>query len=79
MPYVDPRWNRSFAEGKLAELLPKCYAYEPNDRISMFEIVKYLRAAVEENNRSHRQEDEKFKRQTTKAQSSGRRTMSPVN
>lgn len=47
--YIDPRWmKRSPAEAKLAELIPKCFEYEPKNRISIFEVVDYLRHAVNE-------------------------------
>jgi hypothetical protein len=47
--YVDPRWKgRSYEEHKLVELLPKCWATDPDERISIFDAVDYLRKAVKE-------------------------------
>ena len=50
LPYVDPRYKeRSFAEEKLIELMERCWIYNPDERISIFEAVTFLRDAVEEN------------------------------
>ncbi len=47
---MDPRYKeRSFAEEKLIELMEKCWKYDPDDRISIFEAVDFLRRAVKEN------------------------------
>jgi len=49
LAFVDPRWkDRSYEEGKLVELLPKCWAYDPDKRISIFDAVKFLRQAVQD-------------------------------
>eukprot|EP00986_Skeletonema_menzelii_P014719 scaffold10060_cov141-Skeletonema_menzelii.AAC.10 len=49
LAFVDPRWkDQSYEEGKLVELLPKCWAYDPDERISIFDAVKFLRQAVED-------------------------------
>ncbi len=49
-PYVDPRYReRSLAERKLVELMEQCWIYNPDERISIFEAVTFLRDAVEEN------------------------------
>eukprot|EP00984_Skeletonema_dohrnii_P034455 scaffold33563_cov137-Skeletonema_dohrnii-CCMP3373.AAC.2 len=49
LAFVDPRWkDRSYEERKLVELLPKCWAYDPDERISIFDAVKYLRQAIDE-------------------------------
>jgi len=62
-PYVDPRWRtRSFAEGKLVELIDRCFEYDPDKRIDIFETVQFLRAAVAENERHHLHEDELAKK-----------------
>mmetsp|Transcript_9348 Transcript_9348/g.21083 ORF Transcript_9348/g.21083 Transcript_9348/m.21083 type:complete len:691 (+) Transcript_9348:93-2165(+) len=50
LPYVDPRYNeRSFGEKKLIELMEKCWVYDPDERISIFEAVNFLRKAIKEN------------------------------
>jgi serine/threonine protein kinase len=57
-PRVDPRWsNRSFAEGKLVELIGRCQAYKPEDRIDAGAAVQFLRDAVRENDLRHSHED----------------------
>ena len=54
LPYVDPRWkDRSYEESKLVELLPKCWAYDPDERISIFDAVKFLRQAIADKPRIH--------------------------
>jgi serine/threonine protein kinase len=51
-PYIDPRWrNNSFAEGRIVELIERCFEYKPEDRIDIFEAVRFLRDAVAENER----------------------------
>ena len=48
-PYIDPRYKkRSLAEAKLAEIIDKCHSYYPEDRPSIFDIVKFLRDALDE-------------------------------
>jgi hypothetical protein len=45
-PFIDPRYrSRSFAEGKLVEIMELCLAFEPDDRPEMFEIARRLREA----------------------------------
>ena len=47
--YIDPRWKeRSPAEATLVELIPRCFEYEPMNRISIFELVDHLKKAVSE-------------------------------
>ena len=48
--FIDPRFQkRSFAESKLAEIIPLCWRYDPRQRIDIFQLVDLLRNAVEEN------------------------------
>lgn len=48
-PYIDPRYtHRSLAEARLAEIIDKCLSYYPEDRPSIFEVVKFLRNALKE-------------------------------
>lgn len=59
VPYIDERWRtRSYAEGKLVELIERCYAFKPDERIDIFDTVRFLRDAVEENTRHHLHEDQ---------------------
>jgi Uma2 family endonuclease len=48
--FIDPRYKqRSFAESKLAEIIPQCWIYDPNQRIDIFQLVNLLRIANEVN------------------------------
>lgn len=48
--YIDPRWkHKSYAEGVLATLIPKCWKFHPAERITVFELVQALERAVQEN------------------------------
>ena len=48
-PYIDPHYkDKSYAEAKLAEIIDRCYAFKPEDRPSIFEIVEFLREALRE-------------------------------
>jgi len=45
--YIDPRYKeRSLAETKLAEIIDRCHSYNPEDRPSIFSVVKFLRDAL---------------------------------
>jgi serine/threonine protein kinase len=50
--YIDPKYrdatSSSKAEQALAEVIQKCFAYKPEDRPSIFEVVEELESAVEE-------------------------------
>ena len=44
--YIDPRIKtRSFEEGKLVEIMERCWTYKADDRPTVFEIVEFLRNA----------------------------------
>jgi serine/threonine protein kinase len=48
--YIDPRYSsRSYAENKLVEVMEHTWEFNPNDRISIFHVVKALRKAVRAN------------------------------
>jgi len=50
LAFVDDRYrNSSFAEGKLVEIMEKCWAYESKDRVDVFEVVAFLQNAVQQN------------------------------
>lgn len=38
--------NRSHAEGKLVELLHRCWEFDPSKRIGMSKVVSFLREAL---------------------------------
>jgi serine/threonine protein kinase len=43
-PFVDDRYrNRSMVEGRLVEIMEPCWAFDPRDRVDIFEIVAHLR------------------------------------
>jgi serine/threonine protein kinase len=47
--YIDPRWkDQSFPERKLAEIIPRCWIFNPDERITINELVAFLKDAVEE-------------------------------
>lgn len=47
--FIDDRYrSRSFAEGKMVELIEQCWRYNPQDRPDIFEIVRFLRNAIQE-------------------------------
>ncbi len=47
--YIDERYRtKSFISGKLVEVMEKCWAYDPKDRIDIFEAVRMLREISEE-------------------------------
>jgi hypothetical protein len=48
-PFIDPRYQeRSLAEAKLTEIIPLCWAYDPSQRIDIFQLADLLRAALQE-------------------------------
>ena len=50
-PFIDPRYReRSLAEAKLVEIIEKCHQSYPWDRPSIFEVVAFLRDALEDIN-----------------------------
>lgn len=52
LPYIDPRWKqRSYVERRLVELMEKCWAYNPDDRVDIFYAVEFLRETISENDR----------------------------
>lgn len=47
--YIDPRFKeRSLAEAKVAEIIDRCHELDPSVRPTIFEVVEFLRAALEE-------------------------------
>lgn len=50
--FIDERYrNRSHGEGKLVELMERCWNEEPSERVDIFEAVRFLREAIKENNK----------------------------
>jgi len=50
--FIDDRYRtRSYIEGRMVELMEKCWIYDMNKRISIFEAVEFLRETVEEHER----------------------------
>ena len=48
-PFIDDRYRtRSYAEGQMVELMEMCWRYKPEDRPEIFEVVRFLRNALEE-------------------------------
>jgi serine/threonine protein kinase len=53
--FIDDRYrHRSYIEGKLIELIEKCWIEDPRKRIDIFEAVRFLRTTLEENNKQGR-------------------------
>lgn len=53
--FVDPRFrDRSLGERVLADLLPRCWKLNPDDRIDITEMVAILEAAVTADGESSR-------------------------
>jgi hypothetical protein len=56
-PYVDPRYRtRSYIENRLVEVMEKTWAYYPQDRASIFEVVQHLQETAVEWNKRQRGE-----------------------
>lgn len=52
---IDPRYmDRTFAEAKIAEIIPQCWIYDAKQRIDIVYLANFLRSAVREN-RYHEQ------------------------
>jgi hypothetical protein len=48
LSFLDPRWKeKSYGEGQLAEIIPRCWALNPKERPSIGEVVIFLRNAIE--------------------------------
>jgi len=48
-PYIDPRYRtRSFAEGRLVDIMERCWAFKQNDRADIFEVVRHLRDTLQQ-------------------------------
>jgi hypothetical protein len=44
LAYVDPRYRtRSYLEGKLVEIMERCWEYKRRKRLNIFEVVEFLR------------------------------------
>lgn len=56
MPYIDERYRtRSFPEAKLVEIMERCWVYDPKERADIFEVVDFLKHAIQENQQRKRQ------------------------
>jgi len=52
LPYVDERYRtRSYGEGRLVEIMERCWVYEPEKRATIFEVVEFLRETLAEHKR----------------------------
>jgi serine/threonine protein kinase len=46
-PYLDPRWShKSYIEGRMVEIMEKCFTNLPEDRASIFDVVLHLRVTA---------------------------------
>ena len=49
---IDPRYkNHSFAEGKLVDIIERIWKFNPSERPSIFDVVHFLREAVDIDNK----------------------------
>lgn len=47
--FIDDRYRtRSYIEGRLVQLMEKCWVYDMDKRITIFEAVEFLRETVKE-------------------------------
>jgi hypothetical protein len=47
-PYIDPRYRtRSFIEQRMVSIMEQCHKVKPSQRVSVFEVVRYLRKTKE--------------------------------
>lgn len=52
LPFLHPKWAlRSFAESQLTEIIRDCLVFEPEERMSIADLVQRLRQATWENRR----------------------------
>lgn len=52
LPFIHPKWAwHSYAESQLAEIIMECLVYDPEDRISIGDLVQRLRQVAWENRR----------------------------
>ena len=44
LPYIDERYRtRSYIEGKLVEIMERCWIYNTEDRVDIFQVIEFLR------------------------------------
>lgn len=52
LPFIDDRYRtRSYAESALVRIMERCWAFDPDERADIFEVVDHLRRAVKLNAR----------------------------
>ena len=52
LPYIDPRYRtRSLAERELVKVMEQCWINDPDERISIFQVVEALREAKIQNDK----------------------------
>ena len=57
MSFIDKRYiRRSFEEGKLVEIIKRCWQTDPDNRPSIFEIMALLRKAIDEREKRNAKE-----------------------
>ena len=48
-PYIDKRYRtRSYAEGRLVEIMESCWIMDPGKRVDVFEIIAFLKETLAE-------------------------------
>lgn len=48
LPFIDERYkyNRTYAERSLVQAIELCLKHDPDERVSIFQLVQFLRNAV---------------------------------
>ena len=65
--YIDPRYKeRSVAEAKLVEIIDRCHEFKPDDRPSIFEVVEFLRTALNQVDEADQKAEDAKKKVTQK-------------
>jgi len=50
--FIHPKFRtRSYAEGRLVQIIEMCYEFDPDDRPEIFEVVRFLKDTVKQMNR----------------------------
>jgi serine/threonine protein kinase len=60
-PHIDPRYaTRSFIEGRMVEIMNKCFQFKPQDRADVFEVLEHLRETkrLHEETKKNKNEEE---------------------
>jgi hypothetical protein len=55
-PYIDPRYRtRGYMESRMVQIMERCWEYESEHRVSVFEVAHFLRETIRLSNNHHYQ------------------------